>query len=208
MFTGLIQEVGKLVARRGGAIEVQAAMARDLQLGESVAVQGICLTVTHVGGDRFTADVSASTLALTTAGSWAPGRRLNLERALALGDRLGGHLVSGHVDGVGRLQAKRRLGEAWQLRYAMPSELAPYLVSRGSIAVDGTSLTLHEAAAESFGVTIIPHTGAQTTLLEHPPGTEVNLEVDMLAKYVQRMLGAYQAPGLTVEKLASYGFGG
>lgn len=212
MFTGLIEEVGTLLARRGGQLEVRAPrIAPGLKLGDSVAVNGICLTATSLGGDRFTADVSASTLEVTTAGTWTPGRALNLERALALGDRLGGHLVSGHVDGVGRLARRERLGEAWRLVFTMPESLAPFLVPKGSIAIDGTSLTVNEVGADSFGVTIIPHTGAETTVLSLQPGDAVNLEVDLLAKYVHRMLATYAAPaqpkgGLSLETLAACGF--
>lgn len=213
MFTGLIEEVGTLLARRGGQLELLApGIAPELKLGDSVAVNGICLTATGLGGDRFTADISQSTLDVTTAGRWMPGKQLNLERALALGDRLGGHLVSGHVDGVGRLVRRERLGEAWRLEFAMPSELAVFLVPKGSITIDGTSLTVNEVSDESFSVTIIPHTGAKTTVLSLQPGQEVNLEVDLLAKYLHRMLASYAAPGrpkaggLSLETLAAAGF--
>jgi len=213
MFTGLIEEVGALVSRRGGEVEILApTLAPTLQLGDSVAVSGICLTATRRGRDRFTADVSESTLAVTTAGSWSPGRKLNLERALALGDRLGGHMVSGHVDAVGQLIDRRPLGPAWQLRFRMPAELAPTVVAKGSIAIDGTSLTVNEVGDDWFTVTIIPHTGAKTTLLDLAPGDAVNLETDMLAKYVQKMLSPLltarsgKSPGLSYELLAQSGF--
>lgn len=214
MFTGLIEEVGTLVARRGGEVVIGApGIAPGLRLGDSVAVNGICLTATRLGGDRFTADVSDSTLAVTTAGSWKPGRKLNLERALALGDRLGGHLVSGHVDAVGRLRERRKLGEAWKLHFELPPELAVLVVPKGSIAIDGTSLTLNEVTPESFSVTLIPHTAEKTLLLDLAPGDPVNLEADMLAKYVQRMLSAYVQPasapaagGISWAKLAECGF--
>src|SRR5690606_19352888 len=122
------------------------------------------------------------------------GRKLNLERALALGDRLGGHLVSGHVDAVGALKERRKLGEAWKLTFSMPADLAIFLVPKGSIAIDGTSLTVNEVDAEHFTVTVIPHTAEKTLLLDLAPGDPVNLEADMLAKYVQRMLSAYVRP--------------
>lgn len=212
MFTGLIEEVGTLLSRRGGQLELLApGLAPGLKLGDSVAVNGICLTATGLGGDRFTADVSLSTLSVTTAGGWQAGTRLNLERALALGDRLGGHLVSGHVDGVGHLVRRERLEEAWRLEVAMPPELAVFLVPKGSITIDGTSLTVNEVASDSFSVTIIPHTGAKTTVLSLQPGARVNLEVDLLAKYLHRMLATYAAParpkgGLSYETLAAAGF--
>lgn len=214
MFTGLIEEVGTLIARRGHELVIGAPMiAPTLALGDSVAVNGICLTATSLGSDRFTADVSATTFASTTAGSWQKGRKLNLERALALGDRLGGHLVSGHVDAVGALKERRKLGEAWKLTFSMPADLAIFLVPKGSIAIDGTSLTVNEVDAEHFTVTVIPHTAEKTLLLDLAPGDPVNLEADMLAKYVQRMLSAYVRPeapkeGLTWAKLAECGFMG
>lgn len=212
MFTGLIEEVGTLIARRGHELVIGAPMiAPTLKLGDSVAVNGICLTATSLGGDRFTADVSATTFEATTAGTWQKGRKLNLERALALGDRLGGHLVSGHVDAVGAMQDRQKLGEAWKLTLSMPEELAPFLVPKGSIAIDGTSLTVNEVERRSFTVTVIPHTAEKTLLLDLAPGDPVNLEADMLAKYVQRMLSAYVQPaapqgGLTWAKLAECGF--
>lgn len=213
MFTGLIEEVGTLIARRGGEVVIGAPMiAPSLKLGDSVAVNGICLTATSLGGDRFTADVSATTLEATTAGTWPIGRKLNLERALALGDRLGGHLVSGHVDAVGTLRERRKLGEAWKLTFSMPESLAPFLVPKGSIAIDGTSLTVNEVGRETFTVTVIPHTAEKTLLMDLAPGDPVNLEADLLAKYVQRMLSAYVQPeatpkgGLTWAKLAECGF--
>lgn len=214
MFTGLIEEVGTLIARKGPEVVIGApGIAPSLKLGDSVAVNGICLTATRLGADRFTADISATTLEATTAGDWRPGRKLNLERALALGDRLGGHLVSGHVDAVGMLETRLRLGEAWKLRFTMPAELAPFLVPKGSIAIDGTSLTVNEVEDTAFTVTVIPHTAEKTLLLDLAPGDPVNLEADMLAKYVQRMLSAYVQPtaaprqgGLTWAKLAECGF--
>jgi len=217
LFTGLIEEVGTLIARRDAkgmgneVVILTPSLAPSLRLGDSVAVNGICLTATRLGGDRFTADVSATTLDATTAGSWQAGRKLNLERALALGDRLGGHLVSGHVDAVGALRERRKLGESWKLSFDMPPELAPFLVPKGSIAIDGTSLTVNEVSPDGFTVTVIPHTAQKTLLLDLVPGDPVNLEADMLAKYVQRMLTAYVQPaapkgGLTWAKLAESGF--
>jgi len=212
LFTGLIEEVGTLIARRGDELVIGAPMiAPTLKLGDSVAVNGICLTATSLGGDRFTADVSATTFEATTAGNWQKGRKLNLERAMALGDRLGGHLVSGHVDAVGALQERRKLGEAWKLTFEMPETLSPFLVPKGSIAIDGTSLTVNEVERRTFTVTVIPHTAEKTLLLDLAPGDPVNLEADMLAKYVQRMLSAYVQPaapkgGLTWAKLAECGF--
>ncbi|MBO9540928.1 riboflavin synthase [bacterium] len=216
MFTGLVEEVGTLLARRGTQVTLLAPfIAPTLKLGDSVAVNGICLTATTLGGDRFTADISESTLDVTTARTWQAGRRLNLERAMALGDRLGGHLVSGHVDGVGRLVSRTPLGEAHRLAFEMPGELATYLVPKGSITIDGTSLTVNEVSSTGFTVTLIPHTGAKTTLLSISPGDAVNLEVDLIAKYVRRMLAGFldggAAPagapkGLSYEQLARCGF--
>ena len=189
MFTGLIEEVGTLLSRHAQRFEIQAPhIAPTLKLGDSVAINGICLTAVVLGPDRFQVDVSESTLSVTTAGAWRPGTRLNLERAMALGDRMGGHIVSGHVDGVSRLLRQHRLKEAWRLDFHLAEDLAPFVAPKGSITIDGTSLTVNEVTDASFSVTIIPHTGAHTTLLDLSQGSPVNLEVDCLAKYVHRIL--------------------
>ncbi len=174
---------------------IRAAFASDLAIGESVAIGGICLTATSRTGSEFGVDVSPTTLSLTVAGDWRPGDRLNLERALAVGDRLGGHIVSGHVDGVARLARKEALGNSTKLWFDLPEELARVCLPLGSIAVDGVSLTLNEVERTRFSVTIIPETSRKTTLGELAPGSPVNIETDVIGKYVQRLLGAYIHPG-------------
>jgi riboflavin synthase len=162
----------------------------DLALGESLAVNGACLTVTSLRGARFTVDVSPETMRRTTLGKLPLGTRLNLERALRLGDRLGGHLVQGHVDGVGQLEATRADGDWLAYRFRAPRTLMPYLVEKGSIAVDGVSLTVFACRGPSFTVALIPHTLAATTLGERKRGDRVNLEADVLLKQIEAMLRA------------------
>jgi riboflavin synthase len=156
--------------------------------GGSIAVDGVCLTVTGRRGRRFDADLGPETLALTTLGQLQPGDQVHLERPLRMGDPLGGHLVAGHVDGVGKVVATRPLGEALELEIAAPAALAPFLAAKGSIAIDGVSLTLNRVTARSFSVTLIPHTLAVTCLGQLRPGDKVNLEADLLAKHVARLL--------------------
>ncbi|GBC77366.1 Riboflavin synthase [bacterium HR08] len=193
MFTGLIEEVGRIrqlaLTSVGGEVRVEArAVLEDLRVGASIAVNGVCVTVTGVERDGFRTQLSAETLRRTTFGQLRPGRAVNLERALRPGDRLGGHIVQGHVDGVGRFLERRPEGESWIFRFAFPSELHRYLVPKGSIAVDGISLTIAGLSDAWFEVAIIPHTLRMTNLRELRPGDGVNLEVDVLAKYVERMM--------------------
>lgn len=194
MFTGLIEGVGGLLAREAGQAGARLRVATgtlpfaDAQVGESIAVNGACLTVAALHEDGFEADVSAETLVMTTLGALAPGRALNLERALRLGDRLGGHMVGGHVDGVGRLESSAREGETRRWRISMPDALARYLASKGSITVDGVSLTINALDPAGFSVMLVPHTLAHTALGAVVAGDAVNLEVDMLARYVERLL--------------------
>ena len=182
-----------MVARSGDSFTIRAGFAPDLAIGESVCVSGVCLTVTRVSGDTFDVDVSPTTVSLTTAGGWEQQPRVNLERALALGDRLGGHIVTGHVDGVGRLLERVSLGNSERLRFGAPAHLAAHLIAEGSVAVDGVSLTLNEilddaATGVSFWVTIIPQTATHTTLADLAVQDGVNLETDVLGKYVERVL--------------------
>ncbi len=193
MFTGIVTHVGRIRAveeRGGGRLFVVEPPfdARTLEVGASVAHDGVCLTVTdHVDGG-YTVFAIPETLSRTTLGAWRPGRRVNLERSLRLGDELGGHLVFGHVDAVGEVLELERVGEMWRMVISLPPALAPLVAVKGSIAVDGVSLTVTEAAADRFAVTLIPHTRAVTTLGERRPGDRVNVEVDMLARYVARQL--------------------
>ncbi len=199
MFTGIIEAVGEVrrLERRGqSALLVIAAAWRDgevpgVGLGDSVAVNGVCLTVVAMAGQGERAvldfDVSHETLDKTSLGALSVGGRVNLERALRVGDRLGGHWVTGHVDGVGRLVAAVQRGEYRDLTFAMPSELEPELVQKGSIAIDGVSLTVNTVEPGRFGVTVIPHTLSWTTLLDGGVGKTVNLETDLVAKYIRRL---------------------
>jgi riboflavin synthase len=193
VFSGIIQATGRLEARtpRGAGARLTFSTPRPLPrlaVGESVAVNGACLTVAARNGHRFTVDVSPETLRRTTLG-WLPlGTRVNLERALRLGDRIGGHIVQGHVDAVGRLEAIRPEGEWVLYRFSAPAALAPYLVEKGAIAVDGVSLTVFRCRRAGFSVALIPHTLRATTLGERRPGDRVNLEADILLKHIAALV--------------------
>lgn len=209
MFTGIVEEKGIVRSIRKGArsaLEIEASFAGFLQAGESVAVSGVCLTVTETDKGAFSADVSPRTLEVTTLGSLKRGDAVNLERALALGDRLGGHLVTGHVDGVGRVLRSRRQEGALLLTIDAPPEVSRYLVERGSIAVDGVSLTAFNVKGSRFEVSIIPHTAAVTTLGAKRSGDLVNLEADLMGKYAERFLRREAGGSLTVEKLKELGY--
>jgi riboflavin synthase len=194
MFTGLIEEVGHVealkVGERDARLRVHAgAVLENVAIGDSIAVNGACLTIVDLDGGAFAADLSAETLSRTMLGSLRPGDPVNLERPLRLDQRLGGHLVQGHVDGIGIIETVARDGEAVAMTITSPPGLARYLVEKGSVAVDGVSLTVASTPAESrFAVALIPHTLAVTTLGQKGRGDRVNLEVDLLAKYVERLL--------------------
>ncbi len=193
MFTGIIQTTGRLERRvaRGTGARITVASARPLPrlaVGESIAVNGACLTVTSRAGRRFTADVSPETLRRTTLGRVAPGARVNLERALRVGDPIGGHVVQGHVDGMARLEAVRPDRQWLLYRFRGPRALTPYLVEKGSVALDGVSLTVFSCRGPSFTVALIPHTLAQTTLGDLEPGVRVNVEADVLLKYIAKLV--------------------
>jgi len=197
----------------GGDLQVEARVILEgLRVGESVAVNGVCLTVTEVEREGFRAQLSAETLRRTTFGQLRAGRLVNLERALRPSARLGGHIVQGHVDGIGRFLDRRPEGESWIFRFAFPTDLRRYLVVKGSIAVDGISLTIAGLSETWFEVAIIPHTWRMTNLRELRPGDGVNLEVDVLAKYVERMMEPVlahfrmNAPGVTLERLRAEGY--
>lgn len=194
MFTGIVTAIGRIAcaSQRGDGlrlrIEARGFGTDDVALGDSVAIQGVCHTVVAKDALGFEVDTSAATLAVTTG--LADGREVNLEKSLTLADRLGGHLVSGHVDGVGTVTAFEDLGGSWRLEIRMPAELARYVARKGSIAVDGVSLTVNAVTADRFEVNIIPHTRSVTTLRHLATGSPVNLEVDMTARYLERLLGA------------------
>jgi len=211
MFTGIIEEIGRVerVLAAGGGARVEIAARRVLEgarEGDSISTDGACLTVTRLTGGSFEADCSAETLRRTTLGTWRAGAPVNLERALALGERLGGHLVQGHVEGVGRLLERRPEGESVMMRFAYPPELGRYIVFKGSIAVGGISLTVAALDDAWFEVAVIPVTLEWTTLGRMAVGTPVNLETDMIAKYVERLLGASRPTALTVEGLKEMGY--
>lgn len=212
MFTGLIECTGSLVGlRRGGesvVLEVAAPLpVEEIMIGDSIAVNGVCLTVTRMGGGRFSFDVSPETVVRSTFSSLAPGAAVNLERALKMGGRLDGHLVTGHVDCIARLENSGRRGNATQLDFRLPAEYARLLVEKGSVAIDGISLTVNEVGDERFSVTIIPHTLAKTTLAGLSAGGSVNIETDIIGKYVARLVAPHAGrSGLTMEKLMQNGF--
>jgi riboflavin synthase len=194
MFTGIITDVGRIVAaEQKGDLRLRIACGYDMEkvdLGASIACSGVCLTVVDKGPDWFAVDVSAETVSRTAADMWTDGRRLNLERSLRLGDELGGHIVTGHVDGVGEVAAVEPVGDSRRIVIEAPAGLAPYIAGKGSIAVDGVSLTVNSVDGARFEINIIPHTAAETTLGDLAPGRGVNLEIDILARYLGRMLEA------------------
>ena len=196
MFTGIIEGVGRLAARepRGGdvrlAIEAGTLPFEDVRLGESIAVNGVCLTVVAFDDASFQADASNETLALTTLGGLEAGAALNLERAMRPDDRLGGHLVSGHVDGVGRVAAITPDARAQRWRFEAPAGVLRYVAKKGSICVDGVSLTVNEVDDAGFEVALVPHTVAHTRFSSTRVGDPVNLEVDLIARYVERLMAA------------------
>ena len=215
MFTGIIEATGTLsrLSPKGGDLSVTIQSSNldfsDVKLGDSIATNGVCLTVTALGAQSFSADLSAETLALTRFGEYKVGQLLNLEKALLATGRLGGHLVSGHVDGVTSLLAMEQSARAWQLWFALPAELAPFIAHKGSVTIDGISLTVNEVLTDRFRLTIVPHTAAQTTLLTLQKGSRVHIEVDLLARYIQRLLTTpVAAPkgGVDLALLAQRGF--
>jgi riboflavin synthase len=192
MFTGIITDVGRVVsvADRGDHRFVLATAfdTTGIDLGASIACSGCCLTVVEKETGRFAVDASAETLSVTTLGDWREGTAVNLERALRVGDELGGHIVSGHVDGVGTVVSVRPEGTSRRIDFEAPLALARFIASKGSIAVDGVSLTVNEVDGRRFGTNIIPHTLSHTTFHDLAPGRRVNLEIDMLARYVARLM--------------------
>lgn len=199
VFTGLVEDVGRLErvetlpSGSGRRIVVGARLFDEAQpLGASVAVDGVCLTVTAWSEGRATFEVGPETLARSTLGELASGSAVNLERPLRLGDRLGGHMVAGHVDAVGRITRARPRGEALDLTVVAPPELLRYVVEKGSIAIDGISLTVNRVDGSTFDVSLIPHTQGATTLAHKGVGARVNLEVDLIGKYVEKLVGAYK----------------
>lgn len=192
MFTGIITDLGRVRAVADGAMRrltiETAYQAEDIPIGASIACSGACLSVVERGAGWFAVEASAETLGKTTVAAWKAGTRVNLERPLRLGDELGGHLVQGHVDGVGRLTDRRPDGGSLRLTIEAPADLAPFIAPKGSIAIDGVSLTVNEVAGSRFGVNIIPITQRETNLGALAVGDLVNLEIDLMARYVARLL--------------------
>ena len=193
MFTGIVTDIGTVrrIERGNGGATLTIATAYDaaaIALGASIGCAGVCLTATALRPGEFTADASAETLACSTVGEWRAGARINLEQAMKLGDEMGGHLVLGHVDGVARLVGREPDGDSVRFTIEAPNELAPFIASKGSVALDGVSLTVNAVEGPVFGVNIIPHTLAHTTFGDAGPGTRMNLEIDLIARYVQRLL--------------------
>ncbi len=194
MFTGIIEAVGHLAAKTPYQGDIRLAIAsgaldlRDVRCGDSIAVSGVCLTVVRLENQRFWADVSVETLQRSILGTLALGDPVNLERALALGTRLGGHLVSGHVDGIGIVRAFQPDARSWRLQIQAPDGLARYIAEKGSICLDGVSLTVNRVEGALFELNIVPHTLQNTTLVDYRVGRRVNLEVDLIARYLERLL--------------------
>ncbi len=196
MFTGIISDIGELTARKGGTFTIRCTYdPAGIDLGASIACNGCCLTVTSLmeRGDNkpgclFTVDVSNESLGLTSLGGWQPGEAINLERALKAGDELGGHIVSGHVDGTATLTGIRADGVSRRFTFTVPESLAKFIAPKGSVALNGTSLTVNEVEAASFGINLIPHTLTATNWGAKKPGDLVNLEIDLFARYMARMM--------------------
>lgn len=212
MFTGLIESQG-IVMRAdrvsGGAqLEIYAPeFGRDMALGDSVAVDGACLTIANFARGAFVADVSEETLARTTLAGAKQGTKVNLERALRMSDRLGGHMVTGHIDGMGRLLLRHPAGNSTVYQFQVPATLMEFIIPKGSIAVDGISLTVAQIRGESFAAAVVPHTESVTTLKDKPIGSAVNIEIDVMAKYVKRFVDLYTNSGETVESIPKRGLG-
>ncbi len=215
MFTGIIEELGKIVAletHAGGAkLKISArTVTKDSSEGDSIAVNGVCLTALDFGSDGFSADVSSETLNRSTLGKLNVGARVNLERAVTASTRLGGHIVQGHVDARGKFVSAVSSGDFWTIRISYPAEIGQYLVYKGSVSVEGISLTIADLSDDSFEIAVIPKTWELTNLSALKNGDEVNLEADVIAKYVERIMlygrGAEKKEAVTMEKLTKLGF--
>ena len=216
MFTGIIEGLGAIAAIRPSGQGRRLTVDADFELagskiGDSISVSGACLTAVRIAGRRFDADVSPETTAKTTFGAARVGERVNIERALRLSDRIDGHLISGHIDGTGVIESRAAVGNVLVVTIGVPEELARFMIVKGSVAVDGISLTINTLEPGRFSVCIIPHTAGLTTVGFKPKGERVNIEADMIGKYVERFLSARQGPaaspsGVTVEMLARAGF--
>lgn len=211
MFTGIIEELGRVKAIERKGINADLTIEAEIviegaRIGDSISVNGTCLTMAALGKGYFKSDVSPETLRSTDLGELKAGSRVNLERPMRLSDRIGGHIVSGHVDGVGTIKEKRPLGDSTFLRIETPKEVLRYTILKGSIAVDGVSLTVVDIRERDFGVVIIPHTAKVTTLGFKGVGDRVNLEADILGKYVEKIFLSKEDKGVTLDFLREYGF--
>tara|TARA_R110002111_G_scaffold177205_4_gene243261 strand:- start:81 stop:719 length:639 start_codon:yes stop_codon:yes gene_type:complete len=211
MFTGIIAAVGKIqaVEAKGGDVRLEVATQQldltDVILGDSIAINGVCLTVVAIHGQKMDFDVSKETLVRSSLGAIQTGSEVNLEKALAVGDRLGGHFVSGHVDGMGECVLKEASARSVKFRFSIPTGLSRYIAEKGSICIDGVSLTVNSVTENVFEVNIIPHTMQETIIKNYRVGTKVNLEVDLIARYLERLLPE-QKSGVTYDTLLKHGF--
>lgn len=211
MFTGIIEEMGsvKALRREAGSVQITISASTVLgntALGDSICVNGVCLTVVDIGRSEFSADVANETLKVTGLGELQSGQKVNLERALQLSARIGGHLVTGHVDAVGRIREKRQEGNSWRVFIEAPETALRYIIKKGSVAVDGISLTVADVDKTGFSIAMIPHTAKLTTLGFKTAGDSVNLETDIIGKYVERLLSGRVEGGLNLEFLKGHGF--
>jgi riboflavin synthase len=211
MFTGIVEEMGnvKMLRRDASAARITisaSVVLGNTALGDSISVNGVCLTVVNIGKNDFSADVAAETLKVTNLGDLKIGAKVNLERALQLSARIGGHLVSGHVDAVGHIREKREEGNGWRISIDAPEMILRYVIKKGSISIDGVSLTVADVDKTGFSVAIIPHTARLTTLGFKSAGDSVNLEVDLIGKYVERLLTGRIESGVNLDLLKKSGF--
>ncbi len=211
MFTGIIEEIGTVRriehGAKGARLTIQAkTVLEDTRIGDSIATNGVCLTVVSMTGDSFSADVMAESLRRSSLGTLQGGSPVNLERAMAANGRFGGHIVSGHIDGTGTIASQKREDNAVWVKIKTPAPLLRYIVEKGSIAIDGVSLTVAAVTDTDFSVSIIPHTGAQTILLGKKPGDPVNLECDVIGKYVEKLTAPHKTSGISTNFLAENGF--
>ncbi len=213
MFTGIIQSVGKIISITPGSVDTRLSVDvghmafDDVKMGESISINGACMTVVAFDENSFSADVSRESLAMTTLGRLETGSAVNLERAMRLSDRLGGHLVSGHVDGVGQITQRVTEGRSIKFGIRVPNELAKYIAHKGSVCIDGVSLTVNEVNNNEFSLQIIPHTLQETIFSDYSVGDDVNIEVDIIARYLERLLMSDDKPsGVTMDQLIKAGF--
>lgn len=213
MFTGIIQSIGKILSITPGSVDTRLTVDvgklsfDNVEMGESIGINGACMTVVDFDDHSFSVDVSRESLAMTTLGKLKPGSEVNLERALRLSDRLGGHLVSGHVDGVGQITQRVAEGRSVRFGIRVPKDLARYIAHKGSVCVDGVSLTVNEVNDNEFSLQIIPHTLQETIFSEYSVGDEVNIEVDIIARYLERLIkNEENASAISADFLARAGF--